>query len=133
MTKLIWIAFGGAAGALARYGVSGLGYRLFGTSFPWGTLLVNASGCLVIGSLWAVSERVVLPARFSPLVLVGFLGAFTTFSTYGLETFNLLRDGEWGLGLLNLVLSNVLGLLLIALGFAGTRFLLAQLTIGEVP
>lgn len=127
LIKLLMIASGGAVGAVLRYGVSGLAYRWAGPGFPWGTLSVNVLGSFVIGFLWAVSERVPLPPRWSPFILVGLIGAFTTFSTYTLESFNLFRDGEIRLGLLNLVGSNVLGLAAVIGGFICARYLFGPL------
>lgn len=124
MTKLLYIAAGGAVGAVLRYAVSGLAHRVFGPTFPWGTLAVNVAGAFVLGLLWALSERVPFPPRVAPFLFVGVLGAFTTFSTYSLESVNLLRDGEVGLGLLNVVGSNVLGLAVVWLGFVCARLLL---------
>ena len=121
MVKLLLIGAGGATGALLRYGLSGLAHRLLGASFPWGTLAANLVGCFFIGALWALSERVTLPRAFSPFVFTGMIGALTTFSTYGLESINLLRSGEIGLGVANILASNVLGLLLVALGFVAAR------------
>lgn len=117
MIKLLLIAAGGACGALLRYSLSGVAYRLLGQTFPWGTLAVNVLGCLLIGALWAMAERAPFPPGISLFLFTGTLGAFTTFSTYGLETLNLLRDGEIGLGLVNIVASNVVGLLAVGLGF----------------
>ncbi|ACY47802.1 fluoride efflux transporter CrcB [Rhodothermus marinus] len=122
--KLLLIALGGALGALARYALSGLVYAWLGPAFPWGTLVVNLTGCYGLGLLWALSEAVPLPGPIPPLVFVGFFGAFTTFSTYGLESFNLLRDGELVLALLNLLGSSLAGLLCVALGFLTARLLL---------
>ncbi len=122
--KLLLIAAGGACGATLRYGLSGLAYRLLGTGFPWGTLAVNLLGCFVIGFVWALSERLALDSRISPFLLTGLIGAFTTFSTYGLESFNLLRDGEMMRGLMNIVVSNLAGLALVVLGFACARLVL---------
>ncbi len=122
--KLLLIALGGAFGALARYTLSGLVYGWLGPAFPWGTLVVNLMGCYGLGLLWALSEVVPLPPPTAPLIFVGFFGAFTTFSTYGLESFNLLRDGELLLGLLNLLGSSLAGLLCVALGFLTARLLL---------
>ena len=124
MTKLLLIAAGGAVGAVLRYAVSGLAYRVFDETFPWGTLAVNLLGCLVIGVLWAITERVPMGPSLTPFVFIGVLGAFTTFSTYGLESINLLRDGEVGLGLLNIGLSNVAGLGLVVFGLFGGRYLM---------
>ena len=109
MTKLLLVAAGGAAGSLLRYGISGLTYRYVEAVFPWGTLAVNLLGSFAIGFMWAVSERVALPPGFTAFLFIGLLGAFTTFSTYSLESINLLRDGEVGYALLNLAASNLLG------------------------
>lgn len=127
MTKLMLIATGGALGALARYGLAGLTYRLLGEGFPWGTLVVNVGGCLAIGFTWAFVERAPAPT-LAPLLLTGFLGAFTTFSTFSLETLHLFRVGAVGPGLANIVASNGLGLLAVGLGF-----LLARLLMGPLP
>ncbi|MDQ7040319.1 MAG: fluoride efflux transporter CrcB [Rhodothermus sp.] len=122
--KALLIALGGALGALSRYALSGLIYAWLGPTFPWGTLVVNLTGCYGLGLLWALSETLPMPASISPLVFVGFFGAFTTFSTYGLESFNLLRDGELLRGLLNLLGSSLAGLLCVALGFLTARLVL---------
>lgn len=123
MIKLLLIAVGGAIGAVLRYGVSGVAYRLFGETFPWGTLAVNLLGSFVLGLLWALSERTLFSPRLTAFLFIGMLGAFTTFSTYSLESFNLLRDGEIRLGLTNIVASNVLGLAVVLLGFVCARYL----------
>jgi len=117
MNKLLLVSAGGALGALLRYGLSGLAYRALGEAFPWGTLAVNVVGCLLIGGLWALSERVAVPPAFSAFVLIGTLGAFTTFSTFGLETFSLFRDGEIGLGIANVVATNAACLASVFVGF----------------
>jgi fluoride exporter len=123
VTKLLLIAAGGAGGALLRYAVSSLTYRYVDADFPWGTLIVNLSGCYMIGLLWGFSERTPFSANTNLLVFTGILGAYTTFSTFGIETFNLLRGGEIGPGLLNILGSNVLGLACVLLGFASARLL----------
>lgn len=125
MQKIFLIGAGGAAGALLRYALSGAVYRILGETFPWGTLVVNVLGCFLIGFLWAFAERVPLSQGLHVFVFTGVLGAFTTFSTYGLETFNLLRDGEMVLGLLNFVGSNLLGLIAVIGGFFIARALLS--------
>lgn len=117
MQKLLLIGAGGAAGALLRYALSGLAHRVLGETFPWGTLIVNIMGCFLIGLLWALAERVPLSAALHVFLFTGILGAFTTFSTYGLETFNLLRDGELMFGLINILASNLLGVASVIAGF----------------
>ncbi len=110
MQNLLLIGAGGAAGAVLRYALSILAYRLLGETFPWGTLIVNVLGCLLIGVFWAVAERSSFSSTVYLFILTGVLGAFTTFSTYGLETFNLIRDGRVVLGLANFLAANVLGI-----------------------
>ena len=86
--------------------------------------MVNLAGSLAIGFLWGLSERLVFSSNLKPFIFVGILGGFTTFSTYGLECFNLLRDGEVLLALTNIFLSNVIGVSLVFLGFALSRALI---------
>ena len=116
MSKLLWIAAGGSIGALLRYGISGLTYRFFSPSFPWGTLAANLTGCFLIGFLWSISERYTFPRDIRLFVFTGVIGALTTFSTYGLESINLVRDGEIFLGIANIAVSNALGLALVFCG-----------------
>jgi len=117
MTKLAWLAGAGALGTLARYGVGGVVQRAFGGAFPWGTLVVNALGCLLFGLVWALAEeRLVISGETRLILLVGFMGAFTTFSTFAFETSAMLRDAEWSFALANVLSENVLG---IACFFAG--------------
>jgi len=117
MTKLAWLAGAGALGTLARYGVGGVVQRTFGGAFPWGTLVVNALGCLLFGLVWALAEeRLVISGETRLILLVGFMGAFTTFSTFAFETSAMLRDAEWSFALANVLSQNLLG---IACFFAG--------------
>ena len=113
MTRLSAIALAGAAGALARYGLTGLVHRFSADRFPAGTLLVNLIGCFLLGYLATLTvERWPVSATVRTALLVGFLGAFTTFSTFGMDSLNLVRDGALGRGVLNIVLSVGLGILL---------------------
>ena len=115
----LWIALGGAAGALSRYVVDDVVTRATGTSFPLGTLVINISGSFAVGVLFAlVTERAVLPADIRAPVMIGFLGAYTTFSTFGSETYELTELGHWGLAVGNVALSAAAGVAAVALGQA---------------
>jgi len=124
MLRLLLLSLGGALGTAARYGLNGLisewQYRAWSTVFPMGTLIVNVSGCFAIGFLAAVSGpsmgRVWLSPEWRDFLMIGFCGGYTTFSSYGLQTLNLARDGEWFWIALNVVGSNALGLLAVYLG-----------------
>jgi CrcB protein len=108
---MVLVALGGAAGATARYVVDQWIAQRAGGAFPWGTLVINLSGSLLLGLLFALAiERAVLPATVRAPVLVGFIGAYTTFSTLMLETWRLIEDGAVAVGLINLVGSSVLGM-----------------------
>lgn len=124
MSRIAWIAAGGAVGAVLRYWLSGLTHRFVPGIFPWGTLCVNLAGAFVIGLLWGVSEVASFSSHFKLLIFVGLLGAFTTFSTFALENFSLLRDGETGLALVNIFASNVLGIVVVYGGFFAARYFL---------
>jgi len=113
------IAVAGAAGALARYALDGVVSRRTGGGFPWGTLVINVSGSLVLGFLFTVfAERVVVAPWIRSSLLIGFIGAYTTFSTLSLETFRLLEDGAHLLALANGAGSLLLGLLALYGGVA---------------
>ena len=111
MFKFLCVAAGGALGAVARYGLSGWVQNLAPATFPWGTLFVNTVGSLLIGVFLGISELTPVSSAGRLLFAVGFLGAFTTFSTYSLETVSLFRDKETMLGLMNIGLNNSFSLL----------------------
>lgn len=118
MLKVTLIAAGGAVGALMRYFVAGWAQSRWEGLFPLGVLVVNLSGCLMIGALGAyLADPEVMREEYRAPVLVGVLGAFTTFSTFGWDTFALLREGQPQLALVNVLSSNLLGLVAVALGF----------------
>ena len=104
--QLLAIAGGGALGAVFRFGISSNIYRVFGRDFPYGTLTVNVLGSLLMGLFFAlIFERNVLSAEWRGVIMIGFLGAFTTFSTFSLETLSLLESGELTRAALNIFLS----------------------------
>jgi CrcB protein len=117
LVDLVWIGVGGAAGAVARYVVDGIVSGAARGAFPWGTFAINVSGSFVLGLIFAVAtERGVLPVGVRGPAMIGFLGAYTTFSTLMLESWRLVEDGAAGLATLNLVGSVVLGLLAVLAG-----------------
>jgi len=118
MQNLLLIGLGGFMGALLRYSVSGLIQNLSKTmSFPYGTLVVNLLGCLLIGALSQVAEiRGVISPEARSFIFIGLLGAFTTFSTFGNDTVSLFREGENLLSYINIGLHLVLGLSAVWLG-----------------
>ena len=124
MFQSIAIAAGGALGALLRYWVSNGVYQLLGRDFPYGTLAVNVLGSLAMGLLYVLLlERSAAAPEWRALLLVGVLGAFTTFSTFSLETLNLLQDGALLRASLNIALSVVVCIAAAWLGVAVGRSL----------
>jgi fluoride exporter len=117
MTRFLIIGAGGFAGAVVRYAVGlWIGQR-WGRSFPLGTLVINVSGSLLIGLLMPLlTERFIVNPQWRLLLIVGFLGAYTTFSTFEYETGALLKDGELLFAGLNIVLSVVVGFVALKLG-----------------
>jgi fluoride exporter len=114
---ILLVMCGGGLGAASRYGVSVLSVKLWGNTFPWGTLTVNLVGCFMIGLLFALADRVrLLTPEMRLLLITGFLGALTTFSAFTLESINAGRTGLVLLPLINILLNNVGGLTLTFLG-----------------
>lgn len=117
MNRYLLIALGAALGANARYLVNVWAANRFGADFPYGTLLVNISGSFILGLLLALaSERLSLSPDLRLLLAVGFLGSYTTFSSYAVESLNLWQDGGLLLGLWNILLNNGIGLAFALLG-----------------
>jgi CrcB protein len=125
MLRLLWVGCGGFLGSAARYLLGGWLNRLAARAlFPYETLVINAAGCLAIGFLAGLIEtRGVLGPEARLFVLVGILGGFTTFSSFGYETFQLLRDGEALAGTVNVVLQVVLGIGAVFAGHVFSRLL----------
>ncbi len=122
--KILAIAGGGAIGALLRYYSSFYISNRSGATFPFGTLFVNLAGSLIIGALWGISEERVISIRLREFIFVGALGAFTTFSTYSLETVNLLRLNEIKLAFSNILVSNISGILFAYTGYVVSKQIL---------
>jgi len=118
MTKTILIGLAGLIGTLFRYWLSGFVARQYGETFPWGTMAVNLVGCFAAGVIFYVmEERFLVSPTLRSVIMIGFLGGFTTFSSFGLQTFTLMRDGEVGLATLNVAASNLLGLVMVWAGY----------------
>ncbi len=122
--RFVLVAVGGAIGSTLRYALDGAVYRWLPPTFPFGTFVVNVTGCAVFGLLLGVGEqRLVVGSPARTFLLIGVLGGFTTFSSFAFETVQLLRDGEWMLGAGNVVGQVVLGLAALWIGFALGRAL----------
>lgn len=123
LQKHLVLGLAGAAGTLARFWVGGYVQRLAGEAFPLGNFMVNLSGCLLFGLVYALVEsRSGLPGEMRLYALTGFMGAYTTFSTYMFESVALLQHGQWLAASVNLVGQTVLGLACIMAGLALGRF-----------
>lgn len=117
MDKVLWISMGAVLGANLRYWVGDWAAQRFGSSFPYGTLLINLSGSFLLGLMISMSmENFIIDPRLRLLLTIGFLGSYTTFSTYAYESIALISQGQWGLGLFNLLGSSLLGALFAVLG-----------------
>ncbi len=114
MQNYFWIAVGSALGGVARYWCSGMAARLIGETFPWGTLIVNVLGSFIIGFFATITGpdgRLFVGTTARQFVMVGLCGGYTTFSSFSLQTLNLMHDGEWLYVGINIVASVVMCLL----------------------
>jgi CrcB protein len=124
LANYFWISLGAIVGASARYILSVLIARNFPTAFPYGTLLINITGSLILGFFLVFStDRMLLDPRWRLLVAIGFCGSYTTFSSYAFESFALIERGQWLLSGMNIVGSNVLCLVAVFAGAAIARAL----------
>jgi CrcB protein len=115
--KILWISIGAVLGANLRYWVGDWAAQRFGSGFPYGTMLVNLTGSFLLGLLVSLTfEHFIIDPRLRILLTIGFLGSYTTFSTFAYESVTLITQGQWGLGLFNLLGSTMLGVLFAALG-----------------
>jgi fluoride exporter len=121
IAEYFWIAVGSALGGMGRYFCSGVAARLIGETFPFGTLIVNVVGSFIIGffaTLTGPDGRVFVGSAARQFVLVGFCGGYTTFSSFSLQTLNLMQDGEWTYAGLNITISLILCLAAAWAGYA---------------
>jgi len=124
LQKILLLALAGGLGTLSRYGLAGLVQRWTGGAFPWGTLAVNLMGCFAFGVLWSLMEmRHSITGEVRAIILVGFMGAFTTFSTFIFESGALLQAAEWWKALGNLAVQNGAGLVCLFAGLTIGRWL----------
>jgi CrcB protein len=120
MQNYIWVALGGALGTTGRYWLSGLVARQIGETFPWGTLVINATGSLLIGFIAALTGpdgRVFVGSTARQFMMIGICGGYTTFSSFSLQTLNLANDGEWLYAGANVVSSVLLCLVAVWCGY----------------
>ncbi|HWV23603.1 MAG TPA: fluoride efflux transporter CrcB [Thermomicrobiales bacterium] len=120
--EILWVGIGGFIGANARFYLGReIGERL-GTQFPYGTMIVNVSGAFLIGIIFTIlTERVVADPLWRQLLVVGFLGGYTTFSSFTFEAVGLLQDGRWTSAILYLLGNNILGLVACVVGIMLAR------------
>ena len=126
MLSYFWIGFGSALGGMSRYWCTNVVARHFGEYLPWGTIVVNVSGSLVIGILAALvtaDGRPLISGDARALLMIGLCGGYTTFSSFSLQTLNLVRNGEWLWASANIFLSVSLCLAAVWLGYIGSTAL----------
>jgi len=123
MPIVLYVALGGAVGAAARYGLSGWVHSAAGSLLPWGTLFVNVVGSFLLGFSMRYLEFTAATPELRAALTVGFLGAFTTFSTYSYETVTLVQEGAWTRAATYALGSLIMGILFVFLGFAVAQLL----------
>jgi CrcB protein len=120
--NIIAVAIGGAIGALLRYGVSGLANAYISKNFAWGTLSANLIGAVLIGLLWGFFEKINISDNMKLFLFVGFLGGFTTFSSYALDCFRHFEQDGSKIALLYVALSNFLGIFFVFAAVFAARY-----------
>lgn len=133
MSSYLWVALGSALGGLARYALTKWTLP-WSEAMPWGTVLINVIGCFIIGffgTYTLASGRHATAESMRLFVMVGICGGFTTFSSYSLQTFDLLREGAWGRALLNVMLSVTLCLVAVSAGHLAAQTAVARIAIAQ--
>lgn len=124
MVTILAIALGAAIGANVRYGISLWAVQRFGAGFPYGTLIVNIVGCLLIGLIMGLATtRLPISVYWQRLLVTGLLGGLTTFSSFGYETYGLIEANRWNTAIINMLVSIVLGLIAVFIGVALARLM----------
>ncbi len=122
--KLLLLGLSGIVGTLARYGLAGFVHRIDGSAYPWGTFAVNIIGCFLAGLLFTLFEsKWPVSGNLRTAVLIGFLGSFTTFSAFILETGEMMRTGAWLYASANIISQNVVGILFLYFGILFARLI----------
>ncbi len=124
MLRFFVIGLGGAIGTLLRYIMGGFDYRFSNGVFPISTFVVNVTGSLAIGFLWGIVDRFNFSPNVRMFVFIGILGGYTTFSTFSLETFNLMKDGEYRIAAMNVALSVVFSIGAVFAGYIASKMLM---------
>ncbi|NQU17853.1 MAG: fluoride efflux transporter CrcB [Candidatus Saganbacteria bacterium] len=116
MKTILAIALGGSIGALSRYGLSWFIFKHIKTYFPISTLAVNLIGAFLIGLLWGLFEQIKIPTNIRIFIYIGILGSFTTFSTFALDNYAMLKEGKILAAASNILITNILGIGLVFFG-----------------
>ena len=122
--RLLCLLIGGGFGSLLRYILSSIIQKQSASLFPYGILIVNLIGAALIGFLWGLFQNVIVSTNLRIFIFIAILGAFTTFSTFSLETFNLLKGRQYITALINVVVNNVFCIILVFAGSITARFLI---------
>ena len=122
--QILYIAIGGSIGAVTRFLLSEFINRTSNDVFPWGTIAVNLIGSFLIGLFVELFSRTIVPDNLRTILIIGFLGAFTTFSTYALESVKLLQGNEIKLFIQNILIHNILGLVFVIFGIYLSRIVI---------
>lgn len=123
-SRLVLLFLAGGCGSLSRYWLGGFVQRVYGGELPLGTFLINILGCLIFGFIWALAdERLIISEETRLIILTGFVGAFTTFSTFAFETHALMRNAEWLWAIANIGGQCVTGITAVFLGVLLSRII----------